>query len=147
MPTIPPFAAEYAAWPIIPSNAAIDAVMITTPRSLSSSGSSFDICAAARRITLNVPTRNDSTVIENPSCDAGVPSRPTIRPPPPARPPQFTATRNGPWLDATRTTSSTSSSFSTSQRTNSVLRAELGDHPPATFLVDVGDDDVGPCCV
>ena len=71
---------------------------------------------------MNVPTRNDSTVIEKPSCDAGVPSRPTMRPPPPARPPQFTATRSGPWLDATRTASSTSSSFSTSQRTNSVLR-------------------------
>src|SRR6185295_124020 len=36
MPTTPPFDAEYAAWPIWPSNAAIDAVLTTTPRSPSS---------------------------------------------------------------------------------------------------------------
>jgi hypothetical protein len=37
--TTPPFDAEYAACPIWPSNAAIDAVLTMTPRSPSSSGS------------------------------------------------------------------------------------------------------------
>ena len=34
MPTTPPLDAEYAAWPIWPSNAATDAVLTMTPRSL-----------------------------------------------------------------------------------------------------------------
>ena len=33
MPTMPPFDAEYAAWPICPSKAATDAVLTMTPRS------------------------------------------------------------------------------------------------------------------
>ncbi len=57
MPTIPAFEAEYAACPIWPSNAAIEAVLMITPRSSPSPGVLPVIAAAARRITLNVPVR------------------------------------------------------------------------------------------
>ena len=56
MPTTPPFEAEYAAWPIWPSYAATDAVLMITPRS-PSTGSLWLIADADSRTTLNVPTR------------------------------------------------------------------------------------------
>ena len=55
--TIPPFEAEYAAWPICPSKAATDAVLTITPRSPSASGGASAMAAADRRRTLNVPIR------------------------------------------------------------------------------------------
>ena len=92
---------------------------------------------------MNVPLKNVLIVNSKPSSDAGEPSRPTVRPPAPPFPPQFTATRSGPRLDATRTDSSTSSADVTSVRTNSVLATELGGDLLAALLVEVGDDDVG----
>src|SRR5581483_3560783 len=77
MPTTPPFDAEYAAWPICPSNAAADAVLITTPRSPSAFGAFFAICAAASRITLNVPIRLISITLVKIASGIG-PSRPTV---------------------------------------------------------------------
>ena len=54
---MPPFDAAYAGWPIWPSNAAIDAVLMMTPRSPLGSGVFCAMAAAASRITLKVPTR------------------------------------------------------------------------------------------
>ena len=59
---------------------AIDAVLTTTPRWPSSSGSLADIAAAASRVTLNVPKAFISIVAEKASLWWGVPSRPTVRP-------------------------------------------------------------------
>ena len=56
IPTTPPLEAEYAACPICPSNAATDAVLTMTPRS-PSTGSVAAMARAARRMTLNVPSR------------------------------------------------------------------------------------------
>jgi len=53
---MPPLLAEYAAWPRWPSNAAILAVLMMTPRwPPSTSGVFWYIICAASRITLNVP--------------------------------------------------------------------------------------------
>ena len=60
MPTTPPLDAEYAAWPIWPSNAATEAVLMMTPRS-SPIGSFLAMRSADRRSTLNVPIRLTST--------------------------------------------------------------------------------------
>ena len=57
MPTTPPFDAEYEIWPICPSKAATEAVLTSTPRSPSSSGSDFEMAEAAIRIRLKVPMR------------------------------------------------------------------------------------------
>ncbi len=65
MPTTPPLDAEYAAWPIWPSNAATDAVLTMTPRS-SPSGSVLAMRSAASRSTLNVPIRLTSTTFVEP---------------------------------------------------------------------------------
>ena len=56
MAATPPLEAAYAGWLICPSNAATEAVPMMTPRS-PSMGSVAAIAAAARRITLKVPTR------------------------------------------------------------------------------------------
>ena len=94
MPTTPPFDAEYAAWPIWPSNAAIDAVFTITPRSPSSPGAFADIACAAAFATLNEPTRFTRTVVSN--CDSGIgPSLPSTRPAP-RMPAQLTATFSPP---------------------------------------------------
>ena len=141
---MPPFAAEYAAWPIWPSMPAIDDVMTMTPRSLSSSGSSFAICAAARRETLNVPLRNVFTVNSKPSSDAGEPSRPTMRPPAPAlaaavhRDAQRSAARRHPHRLLHLFGRS-----STSVRTNSVPPPSSAAIALPALLVEVGDHDVG----
>ena len=54
---MPPLEEEYAAWPTWPSYAAIDAVLMITPRWPCSSGSVSAIRSAASAITLNVPIR------------------------------------------------------------------------------------------
>ena len=68
---MPPLDAAYAGWPIWPSNAAIDAVLMMTPRSPASSGAFSVITAAASRITLNVPTRLTRIVFSNRSSGCG----------------------------------------------------------------------------
>ena len=65
MATMAPFDAAYAGWPIWPSYAAIDAVLTITPRSPLSAGAFWEITAAARRITLNVPTALMRSVFSN----------------------------------------------------------------------------------
>ena len=70
MPAMPALAAEYATWPIWPSNAAIDAVLMITPRS-SSSGSFLLMCHACSRLRLNVPIRLRSMTWRNSSSGCG----------------------------------------------------------------------------
>jgi hypothetical protein len=87
MPTTPAFDAEYAACPICPSNAAIDAVVTITPRSPPASGALSTMAPAASRIMLNMPTR--FTLIANLKSSSGnKPPLPTTRPavPMPAHP-------------------------------------------------------------
>ena len=52
-----PLDAEYAAWPICPSNAATEAVLMITPRSPSAFASVSAMAAAARRNRLKLPIR------------------------------------------------------------------------------------------
>ena len=54
---IAPLEAAYAAWPICPSNAATEAVLMITPRSPSAFASVSAIAAAARRNRLKLPIR------------------------------------------------------------------------------------------
>jgi hypothetical protein len=79
IPTTPPLDAEYGAWPICPSNAATDAVLIMTPRSPSAFGSFFCMMAAASLATIKLPTRLICTTLENWLAGIG-PSRPSDRP-------------------------------------------------------------------
>ena len=69
-PAMPALLAAYAAWPIWPSKAAMLAVLTMTPRS-PSSGSLSSMAAAARRSTLNEPTRLMSTTVLNVSSASG----------------------------------------------------------------------------
>jgi hypothetical protein len=62
-PTMPPFDEEYAAWPTCPSYAAIEAVLMTTPRCPCSSGSVSAMCSEASARTLNDPTRLMRTTV------------------------------------------------------------------------------------
>ena len=89
MPTTPPFDAEYAAWPIWPSNAAIDAVLTMTPRSPSAFASFDCMRKAASLDTRNEPTRLMAIVRAKKSPAIG-PSRPSARAAP-MTPAQFTA--------------------------------------------------------
>ncbi len=82
MPTSPPLAALYAAWPRCPSKAATEATLMITPRSASPSSSRWHMAAAHRRSTLNVPIRFTSTIRRNISSGMG-PSRPTVLAAPP----------------------------------------------------------------
>ena len=91
---MPPFDAEYAVWPICPSNAAIDAVMTNAPRSPPSSGSFCDIAQAAWRSTRYMPIRLTPSVISNGIGFAG-PSRPIVRSAQPT-PAQLTQKRSSP---------------------------------------------------
>ena len=75
---IPPLDAAYAVWPIWPSKAAAEAVVTITPRSPSASGSLFCMKPAARRSTLNVPTRLTSTTRRK-AFKSQTPWRPRIR--------------------------------------------------------------------
>ena len=66
IPTTPALLAEYAAWPICPSNAATDAVFTITPLSPVSGSASFcDIARAHNRNTLNVPIKFIEITCEN----------------------------------------------------------------------------------
>ncbi len=112
--TTPPLEALYAAWPIWPSNAAIEAVLTITPRS-SSSGSCSVIAAAASRSTLKVPTRLTATTFWKRPRSWG-PSRPTVRPAEPT-PAQLTATRSSPSSVACAIASATWSGSGTSAGT------------------------------
>ena len=56
-PTSPPLEAEYATWPIWPSKAAIEAVLMITPRLPASSGALDAIGCEAWRSTSKVPIR------------------------------------------------------------------------------------------
>ena len=100
MPTMPPFAAEYAAWPILPSKAAIDdghdddAALVVLER--------FFLRHLRGREAHHVERADEErldgdreALVGGRACRRG--RRCDLRPP--ARPPQFTATRNGPWLD------------------------------------------------
>ena len=57
MAAIPPLLAEYAACPICPSNAAMEATLTIRPRSPSERGSLAAITAAALRVTSKAPIR------------------------------------------------------------------------------------------
>ncbi len=92
-PTTPPLDEEYAACPIWPSNAATEAVLITTPRWLSSSAGVLAMASAASRSTLNVPIRLTSMTFRYVSRSCG-PFLPTIRPAVPT-PAQLTVMRSG----------------------------------------------------
>ena len=66
MPTTAALDAEYAAWPIWPSNAATEAVLMIAPRS-PATGSVLAIRSADSRSTLNVPIRLTLTTRMNSS--------------------------------------------------------------------------------
>ena len=94
MPCTPPLEAEYAIWPIWPSNAATEAVLMTTPRwPDSSTVSVLAIASAARRITLKVPSRLTVMTVRNSSRSCG-PFLDRMRPAQPT-PAQLTTMRSG----------------------------------------------------
>ncbi len=62
-PTIAPLDDAYAAWPTCPSNAAMLAVLMTTPRWPVSSGSVAAMASAATARTVNEPMRLISTTL------------------------------------------------------------------------------------
>ncbi len=144
MPTTPPFEAEYAAWPIWPSNAATDAVFTMAPRSpYSSSGSVWLIAVAASRMQLKVPMRLIVTTFVKMSsewADEYSPSLPIVRCGQPM-PAQLTSTRNGPRSLAASTAAMTSSSTVTSVCVNEPSDF-LGDGL-ALVVLQVRDDDLG----
>ena len=111
MPTTPPLDAEYAAWPIWPSNAATDAVLTMTPRS-SPIGSVLAMRSAPSRITLNVPIRLISTTLRNASSGNG-PSLPRVLIALPV-PAQLTTMRSGPSASAASSAAVTAASSVTS---------------------------------
>src|SRR6266540_227912 len=115
MPTTPPFEAEYAACPICPSYAAIEAVFTMTPRS-SPTGSWRAIRSAASRSTLNVPIRLTVTTLVK-SASGNGPFLPTtlIALPIPA---QLTATRSAPSRSAASSAAPTCASSVTSAGEN-----------------------------
>ncbi len=95
MPTIAPFEAEYASWPICPSKAATEAVFTISPRSPSPSGSVRAMAAAALVMTLNVPITFSRWTNSKAPRSWGVPSRLMTRPAQPL-PAQFTQIRRLP---------------------------------------------------
>ena len=112
-PTTPPFDAEYAAWPIWPSNAATDAMLTMAPRWPSSViGSVWAMAAAHSRIMLNVPIRLTLITNSNWSSGNGLLLRSTVRLALP-RPALLTHTRSGPISDAAATAACPSSSLAT----------------------------------
>ena len=95
---MPPLDAEYAAWPICPSNAATLAMFTIAPRSPVSVGSSLLISVAASRIASKVPIRLIAITLEKAprSCaESNSPSRPIVRCAQPM-PAEFTRIRSGP---------------------------------------------------
>ncbi len=78
IPTTPPLEAEYAAWPIWPSNAATEAVFTITPRSPTAFGVPLAMAIAASRIMLKVPMRLMPMTRENEASACG-PSFFTVR--------------------------------------------------------------------
>src|SRR5213594_1928035 len=94
MPTMPPLDAEYAAWPICPSNAATEAVLMTTPRSPSRLGAFCAMWTAASRMQLKVPIRFTVMTRVNSSSFAG-PDLPSVFMAVPM-PAQFTSTLMAP---------------------------------------------------
>ena len=98
MPTTPPLEAEYAAWPIWPSNAATLAMLTIAPRSPLSVGSVREIAVPTRRMQSKVPIRLIAMTLENAArsaAEANSPSRPTVRCAQPM-PAELTSTRTGP---------------------------------------------------
>ena len=93
---------------------AIEAVLTTTPRWPSGSGSFSPMAAATRRVALNVPTAFISMVLTKDSLSWGTPPRPTVRPPPTPPPATLTRMPSDPRDRATSTAPSTSSSSVTS---------------------------------
>src|SRR3954451_11738815 len=85
-----------------------------TPRSPSSSGSLAAIAAADSRDTLNVPNAFIAIVSTNTALSCGVPSRPSVRPPPVAPPATLTTSANRPTDCAAAIAAATSSSSLTS---------------------------------
>jgi hypothetical protein len=64
MPTMPPLLAEYAACPIWPSKAAMEASVTMAPRlPASSTGAVRPMAVAARRMQLKAPTRLTETTL------------------------------------------------------------------------------------
>ena len=115
MPTTPPLDAEYAAWPIWPSNAATEAVLMMTPRS-SPIGSFLAMRSADRRNTLNVPIRLTSTTFLKASSGKG-PSLLSVLAALPI-PAQLTLMRSGPIDSATSSALPTAASSVTLVSTN-----------------------------
>ena len=125
MPTMPPLDAEYAAWPICPSNAAIDAVLTMTPRS-SPTRSSWLMRSAARRMTLKVPIRLIS-MMRWKSSRGNAPCLPTVLIALPV-PAQLTTTRRSPSSAATSSAAATASASRTSP--GAKRRRRPGPWPP-----------------
>ena len=118
MPTMPPFEAEYAAWPICPSKAATEARFTIAPRAPSpSTGSVLDIAEAARRRTLKEPIRFTRITNSKVLRSKGVPSRPTVRDALPI-PAALTSERSGPSSVAASTAAWTCASSATSALAN-----------------------------
>ena len=115
IPATPALDAPYAAWPICPSNAATEAVLMITPRS-SPISSAVTSRAANFDSTLNVPIRFTSITLRNSDSACGLPSRLTVRDGG-AMPAQFTSTRATPCAaSAAATAASTLASSVTSTR-------------------------------
>src|ERR1700722_128442 len=132
IPTTPPFDAEYAICPTWPSNAAIDAVWMHTPRSPSSPGSLAIIALDARRSRLNVPIRLIEMMISNGISGCG-PFEPATFCAQPV-PAHATAMRTPPSAAAARSTAAwTCSSSRTSQLTNSTPSSCASASPFSAF--------------
>src|ERR1017187_4096149 len=93
---------------------AIEAVLTTTPRWPSASGSLSPMAAATSRVVLKVPSAFISIVWMKESLSWGTPPRPTVRPPPTPPPATFTSIESGPRALAASIAAATSSSSTTS---------------------------------
>src|ERR1700682_5044109 len=115
MPTTPPFDAEYAAWPICPSNAATEAVVMIPPPP-SPPGSVLAMRSAPSRSTLKVPIRLMFTTRAKFS-SGQTPWRLSTRIASPV-PAQLTTMRSGPSESATSRAAVTASGSVTSAAAN-----------------------------
>src|SRR5690606_6527887 len=123
--------AEYAACPICPSNAATDAVLMTTPRS-SPTGSVLAMRSAPSRITLNVPTRFTLITLVN-SASGKAPFLPTVLTALPM-PAQFTTIRSVPSCSAA------SSAFDTCCSSVTSAAAKVTPSPSSSAIASPCDE-------
>src|SRR5690606_35458929 len=111
------------AWPIWPSKAATDAVLMQTPRSPSALGSFFAMAAAPRRIMLKLPIRLTVTIFVKWGSGIG-PSLPTVLAAPPM-PAQLTTPTSLPMPSAASIAAWPSASDVTSHLMNFALAPSL----------------------